>query len=146
MPKPLIKTLYVLTLITSGFTIKQVFAERGPAVEPITEVSIEDNRPARAPGQVETGFDFRRETQSAIRKAPVHIASKTKKDTNSFAGPFIFLCALPIALWIVISKKMKQQTALKKVDYYPKTFQFRPYKSDYQDHDVDDDQDFPKAS
>ena len=62
MQKPLISSFYYLSLLISGLTIRQALAERSPAVEPITEVSIEENHTARSPGQTETGFDFSKST------------------------------------------------------------------------------------
>jgi hypothetical protein len=59
----------------------------------------------------------------------------------------IFLFALPIALWIVVSRKMKGNETPEKLDYYSKTVQFKPFKTEYQKQDIDDeDQDLPKAS
>ena len=145
MQKPLISSLYFLSLLASGFTIRQAFAERSPAVESITEISIEENQTARSPGQVQTGFDFSN-SKKAQQKTSAYIATKTQNPTYSFLGPLIFLIALPLALWIIIFKKMKNSSADKKIDYYPKTFQFKSPKTNYQENDEDDDQDYPKAS
>ena len=45
------------------------------------------------------------------------------------------------------NKKMKGNEGNEKVDYYSKTVQFKPYKTEYQETDIDDeDQNYPKAS
>lgn len=127
--------------MTAGLTIHQAYAQRSPSVEPITEVSIEENRVEHPEGK--EGFDFGKATYSRV---PANIASKAPSTPYSYIGPMIFLFALPIALWIVITKKMKTVDADKKVDYYNKNAQFKPFRTDYQEQDIDDDQDFPKAS
>jgi len=149
MQKSLFSLIYVLSLLTAGLTIRQAFAERSPSVEPITEVSIEENRPARKAGQVESGFDFGHNDQvmnaTVTTRVPANIATKASSSPYSLLGPLIFLFALPLALWIVIAKKVAKPNSDKKLSYYSKTFQFKPRdKSDYQD--IDDDQDYPKAS
>lgn len=153
MKKPLFSALYILSLLTAGLTIHQAFAERSPAVEPITEVSIEENRPVIKEGQTERGFDFTDKTALSASaptaaRVPANIATKSSKQNTpySYLGPIIFLLALPIALWIVISKKIKNADVAEKVDYYPKNFQFKPYKTEYQEQDEDEDHDLPKAS
>lgn len=150
MRKPLFSFLYVLSVLGTGLTIHQALAQRSPSVEPITEVSIEENRPARSPGQVETGFDFadKKAVPQILHPAlrvPANITTKSTGSPYSYIGPMIFLLALPFALWIAIAKKIKNVDA-KKVDYYSKTYQFKPSQTDYQKQDMDDDQDYPKAS
>lgn len=148
MKKPLFTALYFITLATAGLTIHQAFAERAPSVEPMTEVSLEDSIPKKD----NSGFDFHRLEkihQSEAKRVPANITTKapTTPTPYSYIGPVIFLLALPIALWIVVSKKMKTTETPSKVDYYPKNHQFRPYKADHNARDVeDDDQDYPKAS
>ncbi|MDO9183734.1 MAG: hypothetical protein Q7U04_15070 [Bacteriovorax sp.] len=146
MNKPLFSAIYILSLLTAGLTIHQAFAQRSPAIEPITEVSIEENRPVVKNGQPERGFDF---SDTKGERIPANIVSKAKEPSTpySYIGPLIFLVALPFALWIVISKKMKNSETSEKHAYYPKTFQFKPYKTEYQEQDVDDeDHNIPKAS
>lgn len=153
MKKPLISAIYILSLLTAGLTIHQAFAQqRSPSVEPITEVSIEDNRTPTKEGQVDRGFDFTIRNsvdEVSANRVPANIVSKTTTHSTpySYIGPLIFLIALPFGLWIIISKKMKHSEVVEKLDYYPKNFQFKPYKTEYQEQDVDDeDQQFPKAS
>lgn len=166
MKKPLFSAIYILTLLTAGLTIHQAFAQthRSPSVEPITEISIEENRPVIKEGQTEQGFDFADRTVATTataaptpaateapvaKRIPANITTKSSEQSTpySYIGPMIFLFALPIALWIVISKKMKTTEVAEKIDYYPKTFQFKPYKTDYQEQDVDDEEhNLPKAS
>ncbi|MGZ3789458.1 MAG: hypothetical protein ACXVLQ_13095 [Bacteriovorax sp.] len=149
MKKPLFSTIYFLTLMSAGLTIHQAFAGRSPSVEPLTEISIEENRPANAQG----GFDFAVKPSPKMtetKRVPANITSKPTEHSSpySYVGPMIFLFALPIALWIVVAKKMKSTSeAPDKVGYYPKTFQFKPFRTDYQRQDEEeDDQDYPKAS
>lgn len=145
MRKPIYSFITIFSLMTAGLSIHQAFAERSPSVEPITEVSIEDNRVANADGNAE-GFDFAKKAAFSPARIPANIATKAPSTPYSYIGPMIFLFALPIALWIVISKKMKAADTDKKIDYYSKTTQFKPFRTEYQEHDVDDDQDYPKAS
>jgi hypothetical protein len=148
MKKPLFSAIYFFTLATAGLTIHQAFAERAPAVEPLTEVSLEDSIPKKD----NTGFDFHTHdvvsTKSEAKRVPANIATKTSGPATpySYIGPMIFLLALPAALWIVVAKKMKNSDAPSKVDYYPKTHQFKPYKAENNGRDVDDEEDYPKAS
>ncbi len=129
---------------------------RGPSVEPIVEIDIED---AKSPAN-SAGFNF--EDPAAVAevapevapkaapksRVPANIVSKSSDNTTgSMIGPLIFLIALPIGLWIVISRKISSKEDSKNVDYYPKTQQFKPFKTDYQNSaEDDDDVDFPKAS
>lgn len=146
MKKPLFSALYFLSLLSAGLTIRQAFAQRSPAVEPMIEVSIEDNKAMAKDSSSERGFDFANKT-AVTKRIPANIANKSAGQNTpySYIGPMIFLLALPFALWIVISKKMKSTDSLKKLDYYPKTFQFKPYKTDYGEQDLED-EDLPKAS
>lgn len=153
MNKPLFSALYLLSLLTAGLTIHQAFAQRSPAVEPVTEVSIEDNNPIAKKGTPENGFDFTNKTDLAhvsasTKRIPANIAkSPTKESPYSFIGPLMFLMALPIALWIMIFRKVPNTENGEKIGYYPKTFQFQPTKQEYQEQDVEEeDQNFPKAS
>ena len=155
MKKSIHSALYLFTLLSAGLTIHQAFADRGPSVEPITEVSIEDNSPNAKTGSTDRGFDFASNNPIAtksefeMKRAPANIVSKQSSNNSpyTFIGPMIFLLALPFALWIVISKKIKQNSASQKVDYYGKTFQFKPTQAaNYKiDHD-EDEHDYPKAS
>ena len=122
----------------------------------ISYVSIEENKPTAKEGTAEKGFDFASRspavsevTHEEMKRVPANIASKSSEHSTpySYIGPMIFLLALPLALWIVVSKKMKGNEGNEKVDYYSKTVQFKPYKTEYQETDIDDeDQNYPKAS
>lgn len=151
MKKPLFSAVYFFTLATAGLTIHQAFAERSPSVEPLTEVSLEDSIPKKD----HSGFNFHKQEARVAapkvetKRVPANIATKASSPSTpySYIGPLIFLLALPAALWIVVSKKMKSNETSAKVDYFPKTHQFKPYKVDLNSRDVEeDDQDFPKAS
>lgn len=151
MKKPLFSAVYFFTLATAGLTIHQAFAERSPSVEPLTEVSLEDSIPKKD----NSGFNFhKQEARAAVpkfepKRVPANIATKQTPPSTpySYVGPLIFLLALPAALWIVVSKKMKSTESSAKVDYFPKTHQFKPFKANINSRDVEeDDQDYPKAS
>lgn len=148
MKKPLFTAIHFLSLILCGLNTHQVFAQRDPAVMPMTEVSLEENRPK----SLKHGFDFSENSHEILESnrlpASANIVSKTQASNSpySYAGPMIFLLALPLALWIVVSKKMKDQKS-KKIDYYPRTLQLKPYNPNHQSSDIDEDeQDYPKAS
>ncbi|MBP9680293.1 MAG: hypothetical protein KBD76_02720 [Bacteriovorax sp.] len=148
MKKPLLTAIHFFSLIISGLSIHQAFAQRDPAVGPMTEISLEENRPK----SLEHGFDFGENSQKILEPARLpanaNIVAKTqtKGTPYSYAGPMIFLLALPLALWIVVSKKMKAQNS-EKIDYYPRTLQFKPHKTNPRSPDIDEeDQDYPKAS
>ncbi len=136
-------------MVTAGLTIHQAFAQRGPAVEQLTEVSIEENTSTKT----QSGFDFSPQptaTSPTSRRVPANIVSKsteTNSSPYSLIGPMIFLFALPAALWIIVAKKMKVSATNEQVGYYNQTTQFKPFKTSYQKQDIDDeDQDLPKAS
>lgn len=120
-----------------------VAIERSPSVEPVSEIDIEDVKlPPNHPG-----YNFAETEKAKSARVPANILSKASEESQSYAGPIIFLIALPIGLWIVVSRKFSSNhTEEKRVDYYPKTQQFKPYTTDYQKSEEDDDIDFPKAS
>jgi hypothetical protein len=131
-------------------SIHEALASRGPAVEPLAEVDIESKNLKERP----SGYNFEND-QSKITsdRKPAGITSKNPETTSpySMVGPFIFLLALPFAIWMMISKKLENDNLKSedKNDYFPKTYQFKPYKTDYQkvdDDDNNDDIDMPKAS
>ena len=145
MKKQLYSTIYIFSLMTAGLTIRQAFAQRSPAVEAMMEVSVEENASAKIVAKPEAGYNFTNET----KRIPANIATKRTDSSTpySYIGPIIFLLALPMALWIVVSKKIKIADKDKKPGHYPKTHQFKPYKTDYQEQDFDDEEnEHPKAS
>ena len=145
-------TFIVLSSVVHGSNSN---IHRGPSVDPLTEVDIED-----AKSQANSaGYNFAEATPAPVAieelstsapksRVPANIVSKnTDSSSGSMIGPLIFLIALPIGLWIVISKKISNTEDTKNVDYFPKTQQFKPYKTDYQrSAEDDDDIDYPKAS
>lgn len=150
MKKPLFSLLYILSLLTAGLSIHQAFAQRSPSIEPLMEVSIEEERPVAKANQIESGFDFNKKAAIApveTKRVPANITSKSKGGTPySFIGPMIFLMALPIALWIVLSKKITNSGKAEKRFYAAKTFQFKQ-KNNYSEPEADEeDHHFPKAS
>jgi len=150
MKTPLFSAIYILSLLTAGLTIHQAIAQqRQPAVEPITEVSIEDDRPVEKAGGPSHGFNFADNTESttSTNRVPANIATKTtsKNTPYSFLGPLIFLMTLPIGLWIIISKKIKSTSARDKFDSYPNTLLFKSQFPKSKSRDSSDD-DNSKAS
>ncbi len=146
MQKGLIKFIYILCLTLSAFTIHKAFAARSPSIEPFVEVDIEN--PNNGKGK-DPGFNFNSTHANAVTKrVPAAITSKNNASPYSYLGPIIFLIALPFAIWMVISRKVDEPKIDEKVDYYSKTFQFTPYKTEYQKNDDNDNDDihFPKAS
>jgi len=133
------------------FWVMQMYAYanspgRGPSVEPLVEVDIESSQKFEKP----TGYDFKqpvsRKPSMAKTRVPANIT--TRSSTNSFysyLGPFIFLITLPIALWIMVSKRFRTKED-KNIGYYGKTHQFKPRQAEYESNDEEDDTDYPKAS
>lgn len=137
-------TFIALTSVVFGQTEN---VQRSPSVESISEVDIES---AKANPAVHSGYDFAKaDTPSKPKsRVPANIVSKST-ESPSYLGPLIFLIALPIGLWIIVSRKFSAKASEEKgVDYFPKTQQFKPYKTDYQKsaESEDDDIDYPKAS
>lgn len=149
MEKKICAYIFGLTFIALSSVVhgQQGDVQRSPSVEKVVEVDIE--APANETIATNTGYDFKPASSPAKMKArvPANIVSKTQ-ESGSIIGPLIFLIALPIGLWIVVSKKFSANSDDKKVDYYPKTQQFKPYTTDYQKsaESEDDDIDYPKAS
>ncbi len=146
MKKSFLNAIYIFTIVLSTFSIKEAFAERGPSIEPFVEVDIENTN---ADSSKTNGFNFQNEHKAkfnSLRK-PAGIVSKDGATSPySYLGPILFLLALPFAIWMVISRKVSDIKTEDKTDYYGKTFQFTPFKTDYQKSDDDDDIDYPKAS
>ena len=139
-------TFITLTTVVHG---QPSTIHREPSVDPIVEVDIEDAKVKEG----QPGYDFAATermpaTTSHKSRVPANIVSKTQETTPvSMVGPLIFLIALPIGLWIMVSKKFSKKSEEKSVGYFPKTHQFTPFKTDYQkSSDDEDDMDFPKAS
>jgi hypothetical protein len=145
MEKKICAYLFCLTFIAISSVVHGQ-AARSPSVEPMAEVDIQDSKVSN---QANPGYDFTSEatppTKSKMR-VPANIVSKNQESATSYIGPLIFLIALPIGLWIVVSRKFAANSEDKKIDYYPKTQQFKPYTTDYQKSAEDDDIDYPKAS
>lgn len=149
MEKKICAYLFGITFIALSTVVQgqSGIVQRSPSVENVSEVDIES---AKANPAVHTGYDFAKADTPARPKSrvPANIISKSS-ESPSYWGPMIFLIALPIGLWIIVSKKFSTKTSEEKgVDYFPKTQQFNPYKTDYQKsaETEDDDIDYPKAS
>jgi len=118
---------------------------RGPSVEPMMEVDIETKNV-----DTTSGYNFaapiKRAPGAEGKRIPANITTKSNATSPySYFGPLLFLLTLPIALWIMVSKKFKSSNAEKSVDYYSKTHQFTPNHSSLESDD-NDDIDYPKAS
>lgn len=144
MKKIYTATFFILVLQSWVFA-STPSPSRGPSVEPMMEVDIEKEN-------VDTisGYNFaapvKRAPSTERKRIPANITTKSNATTAfSFLGPFIFLVTLPIALWIMVSKRFKSPDSDKAVDYYSKTHQFTP-KHIAIESDDDDDIDYPKAS
>jgi hypothetical protein len=152
MDKKICAFLFTITFITLSGVVHSnpQNVQRGPSVEPIVEVDIETANKLEA--TKDAGFNFtppERLPATEKSRTPANIVSNPGATTpSSYLGPIIFLIALPFGLWIMVSKKFSKKSAEDKtVGYFPKTHQFNPYKTDYQNSsDDDDDVDFPKAS
>jgi len=146
MEKRICAFIFTIAFITFSSIVYGESVDRSPSIESPIEIDIED---AKVPGK-DVGFDFAsNEAAKNKSRVPANITTKTQDMTPaSYIGPIIFLIALPFGLWIMISKKITAASDEKKIDYYPKTQQFKPYKTDYQKsaEDDDDDVDYPKAS
>lgn len=154
MEKKFCALVFTLTFVALSSVVHSspTIIYRSPSVAPVVEVDIED---AKAPSN-SGGYNFENNSASVEpattftpkSRVPANIVTKSDVTTpSSMIGPLIFLIALPIGLWIVISKKLNKSEIEKTVDYYPKTHQFNPYKTDYQKSAEDeDDIDYPKAS
>jgi len=146
--KKLNTALFLLgVLLFSTITKGQISQGRSPSVEPVIEVDIEE---VKNSNPKDNGYNFDQSQVSAVqikKRVPANIVSNTEAPTN-YIGPIIFLLTLPFALWLMVSKKFTpSHTSNKTIDYYPKTHQFQPYKTNYQESaDDEDDIDFPKAS
>lgn len=154
MEKKICAAVFAFTFIAlSSVVYGSPSLQRSPSVEPVVEVDIED---VKTPSHAGYNFVNPEKAMAADRiptsvpvRVPANIVAKTDATTpGSMLGPFIFLVALPIGLWIIISKKFSRTANEEKpVGYYPKNQEFKPYKTDYQKSAEDDDDiDYPKAS
>ena len=153
MDKKICAFIFSITLISlSGLVHSNPEnTQRGPSVNPIVEIDIEDIKKAESTNTSGFNFTSPQEVKAKFEsRRPANIVSKSEPNTPvSYIGPIIFLFALPFGLWIMVSKKFsKKSSEENSVGYFPKTHQFNPYKTDYQEssEDDDDDQDYPKAS
>lgn len=152
MDKKICAFIFTIAFISLSGVVhsNQQNVQRGPSVDPIVEVDIEDAK--RAEMNKDAGFDFspaERLPAAVKSRTPANIVAKAEANSpTSYIGPIIFLIALPFGLWIMVSKKFsKPSPEDKTVGYFPKTHQFNPYKTDYQKPSEDDDDiDYPKAS
>lgn len=118
--------------------------QRGPSVDPLVEIDIEDAKKADG---VEASYNFAAEAPAKTRVPANIVTNDQAASPSSYIGPLIFLIALPIGLWMMVSKRFNKTDEDKKVGYYSKTTQFTPFTSEYQKaSDDEDDIDYPKAS
>jgi hypothetical protein len=140
MKSTLYTFIYLLALASASLFIHQAVAQqRAPSVSPLVEVEI-----GAAPSK---GYDF-----SSQKRVPATAVIRQKENSTkySYAGPILFfIFALPFAVWIAIAKKLKNYSDDSKPAYFSNVSQFTPYKTDYQkhDHEIDDDEnDYPKSA
>lgn len=144
MRKTIYTFLYIISLTLAGLSIHQAYAQqtqtiqRAPSVDPLTEVEI-----GASPSN---GYNF----ANSQERTPAGIRAKETTSSASFWGPIIFfIIALPVALWMFVSKKLMTIPEEKKSEYYSNVHQFTPYKTEYQRNDTDvdeDDIDYPKSA
>ena len=133
-----------------GFSVS-VEANRGPAINEFQEIDMEQEwKDAN-----KTGFDFNQQkpsnTVTTNKNTKARYPANSKYDpsqsTSYYIGPLIFLLALPLTFWILISKKIKSdESEQNQGKFFNKTIQFKPYQTDYQKNDDNDDEQYPKAS
>lgn len=127
--------LLTLTLFAALFISLNVHA-RGPSVDPITEVDIENERsdkPAK-------GYDFGA-TDTATTRTPANIVTHQKNTSPStYLLPFFILMVMPFGIWYLMSKKSTEETQAQ-IESFDKVLE-----ETKQAHSDDDDMDFPKAS
>lgn len=152
MKKINIFTLLSFFVISLG-SIVSVHANRGPAINEFQEIDMEHEwKDAN-----KTGFDFNQKKPEDTSAATTKKTAKSRYPANSkydpsqstgyYIGPLIFLLALPLTFWILISKKIKSdETEQQQGKFFNKTIQFKPYQTDYQKNDDNDDEHYPKAS
>jgi hypothetical protein len=115
---------------------------RGPAVEAMAAIAIDQNKPAD-PKKIQ-GFDFNQPAAAAVVAAPkqtimnIPVAAKTPKQTLLFIG--IVMVLLPLTIWVGIMKNLKGDDTelLRKVEKLP-------HKNKFSKKEKDQDS-YPKAS
>ncbi len=146
---------FSILMLLSMITYTLVHAEnpsgsRGPAVENIQEIDIE----ADAKVTSNKGYAFGTDKPKVVQvtkeipktRFPANENYDESKNGSFYIGPFLFLLVLPLTFWIVFSKKLKNnETETGK--YFSKTIQFKPFETEYQKNDDDDndDENYPKA-
>ena len=139
------KVLYLSFFLFIAHNIWATTPSRGPSVEQMAEVDIESEKKT----ETHAGYDFATTPKHAAReRVPANIVTKENATSPyTYIGTFIFLITLPIAVWIMVSKKFKTKE-VKDVGYYGKTHQFNGRQTEYSAHleDDHDDIDYPKAS
>lgn len=128
-----------LILITAflifGLNLSSAYS-RSPSVNPLMEIDIESSE---KPKDAKEGFDFSASEKTTAR-VPANITTNHQNSgPMSYLGPILFLLALPIGIWLMVSKKF----AKKEVEHHPFS-NLKELKTDRDDHN--DDLNFPKAS
>lgn len=115
--------------------------QRAPFVDTFVEVDIQDIKNDEL--NANTGFNFTNEQKEIGNnrlRLPANIVSKSETNSpTSYIGPILFLIALPIGLWIMVSKKFSKGTN----DFLIKNEDDSQSGSKKND---DNDMDYPKAS
>ncbi len=152
--KKLISALLFFTFIASVGLSKNTYANRAPSINEFQEIDMEQEWK----DSDKKGFNFDQkkpvttnQTASQPKKSryPANSKYDASQSSGYYIGPIFFLLALPLAFWILMSKKLKSEAEDQhQSKFFNKTIQFKPYQTDYQKNDDDDDDisQIPKAS
>lgn len=151
-------SLFTFSLFLSA-SLFEVHASRGADLNQFQEIDMEGDLK-----DVSKGYNFSNDTVAPKKEAAVtdrqvipppkakgRYPANTNFDPSQtpayYVGPLIFLLAIPLAFWILVSKKLTKDENVDQGKFYSKTIQFKPYQTDYQKNDDNDEDDqFPKAS
>ncbi|PIP90116.1 MAG: hypothetical protein COW01_09560 [Bdellovibrionales bacterium CG12_big_fil_rev_8_21_14_0_65_38_15] len=115
-----------------------LFASRGPAVEPVTGISIEEyNETTPQPGR---GFDFN-QTDTFFEKAPTDTSL-----TMTTVAFLIFASSLPFIVWFGVMRALPDATPVNSEAPTARPSLTVVAKEPSSSNDEDDDQHWPKAS
>lgn len=115
------KLVLFLTLFLSFIASTASFAQRGPAVDPVTEISAED----RTPAADAKGFNFSNKSETKFQVV---------KSKDGKAIPVIlFLMSLPIFIWIGVMRNLANKTRKESKSDLSNVSNIADYKSDDDD-------------
>ena len=156
------KILKLISFLTFSLLLSAMFsnvhASRGADLNQFQEIDMEGELK-----EISKGYNFSNEPVPAKKSAvvtdkqvipPPKVKGRYPANANFdpsqtpayYVGPLIFLLAIPLAFWILVSKKLTKDEKVDQGKFYSKTIQFKPYQTDYQKNDDNDEDDqFPKA-